>query len=225
MSKRLWVCGGRIFNVKEFISKRKWLVLALAAVIGMMCLAVLAGSGWAVSRFTRTPTPTVAPVSFGYCGESLTGLCVVSFGRDAFGNGIVNLYAPPKRFSEFYLNVVRRSGEERFDCVWYEEVETSVYCFGAPLLLGEGLEIQIRDSTDDSLLAQGTFALTAFLVQTPPVQAAPEETTVTPNPDGTSTPMEAPGGRPRPSSTPSPRPSRTPSPSASPSASSYPSYP
>jgi hypothetical protein len=207
--------------VTEFISKRKWQILALAAGIGVICFTLLAGSGWAVSRFTRTPTPTIAPVSFGYCGESLTGLCVVSFGRDAFGNGIVNLYAPPEKFSEFYLNVVRKSGEERFDCVWVEEVETSVYCFGAPLILGEGMEIQIRSLTDDSLLAQGTFALTAFLVQTPPVQSALEEAAATPTPDGTPTPLEAPGGRPRPSPVSSARPSRTPTPSAS----SYPSYP
>lgn len=169
-------------------------ILALLISAGLFLLGGLGCFSSAVGGFFRTPTPGVQPASFEYCGARLTELCVVSFGRDALGNGIVNLHVPQMRYPTFYLNIVRRSGEDRFDCVLNKNVKTSVYCSGAPLILGEGLEIQIHASLDDRLLAQGTFTLTAFLVPTPVVEEAQEtestRSTSTPESDETPIPAE-----------------------------------
>lgn len=132
---------------------------------GLLIPIILACSG-----FGGTPRPTLEPDSFGYCGARLTELCVVSFGRDVFNNTVVNLYVPQRRYPAFYMKIIRKSGEERYDCVWSETVETSVYCAGNAINLGEGIEIQLLAKLDDRLLANGAFTLTAFFVTTPVVE-------------------------------------------------------
>lgn len=202
----------------EFISKWKWLFLALMGIFLFLCLFLLAGLGWKAYRSKETtPTVTRTPESFDYCGAQLTSLCVVSFGRDAFGNTIINLFVPENTYAPFYLNVVRASGEVRYDCVTSKKVDASVYCTGSAINLGEGFEIQMIAERNGSLMAQGTFVLTAYLVTTqsageaaiekaatePP---APLETEATQTPfsfDSTSTPTQTP----------------------TPSTSSYPNYP
>ena len=152
----------------EFTSKRKLLILALAGISIFICLILLAGLGWTAFRSqTDTPAPTVQPDVFNYCGAQLTSLCVVSFGRDVFGSTIINLYVPEDEYTPFYLNVIRASGEGRYDCVTNKIVRTSVYCTGGAINLGEGFEVQMIAGRDNHLLAQGTFTLTAFLVATP----------------------------------------------------------
>lgn len=199
------------------------LVLLISA--GLSLLGGLGCFGITVSGFFRTPTPGVEPISFAYCGARLAELCVVSFGRDALGNGIVNLYVPEMRYPAFYLNIVRRSGADRFDCKWNKDVKTSVYCSGAPLILGEGLDIQIRASRDDRLLAQGTFALTAFLVPTSVIEEAQETAASTPKPGKTPIPATPSSKAPQPTETETFFGSiETMPPNPTPSA-SYPSYP
>lgn len=160
----------------EFILKWKWLILALAGIVLIICLFLLAGLGWTVFRpQADTPAPTMQPDAFNYCGAQLTALCVVSFGRDAYGDTVINLYVPPRTYPNFYLKVVRTSGESRYACEINKAVKTSAYCSGDALNLGEGFEIQLIAELNDRLLAQGTFTLTAFLVGTPAVGGAVSE--------------------------------------------------
>lgn len=161
-------CGGRIFYVKSFIVKWKWVIAALAAVIVLGCLFLLiGGSGWTIYRLLKVPSPTVEPKTFGYCGVNVKELCVVSFGQDVFGDTIINLYVPAMEYGDFYLKVIRRDTENEYECVRNKDFKTSVYCTGASINLGEGFGIQILSKKDGSLLAQGNFTLTAYLVTTP----------------------------------------------------------
>lgn len=163
-------CSGRIFSVTEFTSNRKVLVLALAGIFIFVCLILLAGLSWTAFRSQEAKlTVTHEPGPFKYCGVQLTSLCVVSFGRDVFGNTIINLYVPEDEYAPFYLNVIRASGESRYDCTANKKIRTSVYCTGRAINLGEGFEVQMIGEQDDLLLAQGTFTLNAFLVATPVV--------------------------------------------------------
>jgi hypothetical protein len=197
--------------VTEFTPKRKLLILVLAGIFIFTCLILLAGLGWTAfrSRFA-TPTITREPDLFNYCGAQLTSLCVVSFGRDVFGSTIINLYVPEDAYAPFYLNVIRASGESRYDCVTSKKVSTSVYCTGSAINLGEGFEIQIIAERNGSLMAQGTFVLTAYLVtnQSAGEEEAPEET-ATISPLGEATP-EFGGVNPLPSPTPTRTPSNSP---------------
>lgn len=199
-------------------SALKWWLLAFIGLLVLVCAVALIGSGLIISRFNKPVSePTMEPAVFEYCGAKLISLCVVSFGRDAFGDTIINLYVPQTDYPPFYLKVIRRSGEGRYECETNKNFKTSVYCTGDPINLGEGFEIQLLAEQDDRVLAQGTFTLTAFLVKTPVVGDAVSETrtprsTSESNVDETATPRTVIEDE-----TPSPTPSSTDS--------SYPNYP
>lgn len=154
---------------KIFSDPKRIVILILSAIIALfICVVVLIGGGWSILHRVDL-TPTTEPVSFGYCGAEFTSLCVVSFGRDALGNTVINLYVPIRRYPIFYLKVVRQSGEQRFECESNRDVKESVYCTGSPLNLGEGFNIQVVSEKDNIILAEGEFSLIAFRVTTPMV--------------------------------------------------------
>lgn len=160
--------------------KRAVLVVGAVVVMAFVCFTLFAAAGWFAFRTEETPEPTVVPVSINYCGEKLTDLCVVSFSRDVFGNTIINLYVPIQRHPIFYLNIIRQSGESRFECEWEKKIRTSVHCEGSAINLGEGFKMQVVSVKEDRLIAQGDFTLTAYLVTTqtadgePPASDTPE---------------------------------------------------
>lgn len=213
----------------DFLSKWKWQLLAFAGILVLACTVFFAASGWAIYRLRKPAEPTNVPDTFGYCGADLTDLCIVSFGRDVFGDTVVNLYVPVDEYPAFYLNIVRRSGDVRYDCTWNKTVETSVYCTGDPLNLEEGIQIQIFSVENDSLLAQGDFLLTAFFVTTSIVEG---DKTATETSEGDSELTSTPTSTSR-SATKTPTPTKgtdsleaedeTPTPTNT--SSSYPSYP
>ena len=183
----------------EFVSKWKYLLLALAGIGLLICLVLFAGLGLSVFRAQNaTPTATVEPDVFNYCGAQLTSLCVLSFGRDAFGQTVINLYVPPRTYPLFYLKLLRVTGESEYVCTANKTVKTSVYCVGDALNLGEGLVMQLLAEKDDRLLAQGDFTLKAFLV--PSVVVDDEADSDSPEPASTSKPTSTS----RPESTPTP---------------------
>lgn len=166
--------GRMVMMLKRFFSdpKRMILVVAAAVVLAFVCLALLMGLGWRVYRNQATPEPTVVPVDIGYCGDRLTSLCVVSFGRDVFGKTVINFYVPQRRYPLFYLNIVRASGVGKYECETNKKISTSVLCTGEAINLGEGFEIQVLSVKNDSLLARGSFTLTAYLITTPVISDA-----------------------------------------------------
>lgn len=192
-----------------------------ALLAGIFLVLMLACSG-----LGGTPSaPTLEPESFGYCGARLSRLCVVSFGRDVFGDTVVNLFVPRMRYPTFYLNIVRKTGTDVYECVWSKIDETSVFCTGRALNLDEGIEIQILAKLDDRLLARGTFTVNAFLITTPRAEetAATEESGIGSGISGTETETPEPSEETEtPSSTDEPSDEETPE---SDSSTSYPNYP
>lgn len=178
----------------ERIAKPKVLIVAaiLMTLFVLACLLLAVRAGWSTIRQrVQTFEPAPEPISFDYCGAELTELCVVSFGRDAFGSTIINLYVPLRKFPLFYLNIIRRSGESRYECEWNKNVRTSVYCVGDAIHLGEGLEMQVISMADDRLIATGPFILTAYLITTQIVDEGISASS-TPEPDSTKPAMPAP---------------------------------
>ncbi len=186
----------------EFVSKWKYPLLALAGIFILICLVLFAGLGLSVFRAQNaTPTATVEPDVFNYCGAQLTSLCVLSFGRDAFGQTVINLYVPPRTYPLFYLKLLRATGESEYVCTANKTVKTSVYCVGDALNLGEGLVMQLLAEKDNRLLAQGDFTLKAFLVPSvvvdddesgsdSPEPASTSKPTSTPTQESTPTPFD-----------------------------------
>lgn len=146
--------------LKKF-TQPKYLIFILA---GILVLALIIWFAVRINSLQETSRGSTKLVSFDYCSEELTQLCVVSFGRDADGNTIVNLFVPEDEFPIFYLKVIRASGENVYECDRNDDVKTSVYCTGDPLNLEERFDIQVVSVKDDQPLAQGRFTLTAFLI-------------------------------------------------------------
>lgn len=153
-------------------------------------------------------TVTEPPLTIEYCGTRLEQICILSFGRSAGGDTVINLFVPDE-FPDFYLQVNKLSGQVIYECEKNKEVKSSVYCIGEALLLGEQIEIILISKEEDIPIAAGKFILTAILIS-----SQPEDTT--PPPSRTATPDSA--TQPI-SSTPETE-SPTPTPEVS-----YPSYP
>jgi hypothetical protein len=201
--------------VEKIFSNPKRLVLigAVVVLVTFVCFASVFRLGWTAYQNRSTPEPTVEPINFGYCSAQLTSLCVVSFGRDVFGDTVINLYVPDETYPPFYLNIVRVSGEGRYECEANKRVKTSVLCTGDPINLGEGFEIQLFSEEHDDLLAYGSFTLNAFLVTTPVVEGADDllEPTVTFTPLPSDNTFPQPPGQIDATPTRTPTPPRTPS--------------
>jgi hypothetical protein len=167
-----------VIMLQKFVSN-KWIV---AAVIGTMLFALLTVFVWRILLLAQTEPDVAARSSvlrIGYCGAELTELCILSFGRDADGNTVVNLFVPERDFPDFYLIASRVTGEYLFECSRSRNVPTSVYCVGSALNLGERVEFSVFAQEDDRLLAKGGLILKAFLISAPGMEAGAGTETVT----------------------------------------------
>lgn len=134
------------------------------------------------SQFTQQPTATPV-LDITYCGANPQEICIYSFGRDGTGDTIINLFLP-KDFPNFYLKINKTSGEALYECEKNEDIETSAYCIGESILLGEQIEITIFSIDGDIPIAYGKFAVTAILISSQPEDSSPP-------PIRTSTPASA----------------------------------
>ena len=205
--------NGRIFYMlQQYFRSRKTILFILAGVIVLVLLAAT----WRIVSLQKAASKVdFEPVlKIGYCGAEPDELCILSFGRDAEEKLVVNLFAPIRRFPDFYLKIKRPSGESVYLCEKNREVSTSVFCFGEMVNLQEKMEISLISSENDRLIAFGNIMLNAILVsgqfqsESDGIQI-PEETLETPTPMATvaSTALTS-----------TPTPTFTPDPS-------YPSYP
>lgn len=140
------------------------MLLVLAGII----VLVLFGLAWRVVSLQRTSAEAVSePIrKLRYCGAYPDELCILSFGRDAEENLVVNLFVPDRRFPGFYLKIKRITGEGRYVCEKNREVPTSVLCYGDMISLQEKMEIGLYSKNDGHLMAAGTLTLNAILLST-----------------------------------------------------------
>lgn len=125
-------------------------------------------------------TVTEPPLNVEYCGTRLEQICILAFGRDDSGDTVISLFVP-NEFPDFYLHVNRLTGEVVYECEKNEAVETSVYCTGEALNLGEQIEITLISKDGDIPFAAGKFILTAILISSQPEDAdTPPSRTATP---------------------------------------------
>jgi hypothetical protein len=163
--------------LQQFFSSRKSILLVLA---GVVILALLALTWRIISLQKAAPETTLEPVlKISYCGAEPEELCILSFGRDAEENMVVNIFSPNRKFPDFYLKIKRVTGESLYECEKDKEVRTSVFCYGDMVNLQEKMEVSLFSKKNDSVLAMGNFTLNAILISEP-VQAGKKDGTTTP---------------------------------------------
>ena len=93
------------------------------------------------------------------CNSKNTPPCVVSFGIDSDDNMLVNLLVPASFSPDFYLKIVRNTGETRYECQMVENFPTNFYCIGEKLPPGGVLQFMLVSNKDDALLAKGDISI------------------------------------------------------------------
>ncbi len=114
-----------------------------------------------------------------YCNSNNLKPCIVSFSMDADGNMLVNLLTPAASYSDFYLTISNASVENRYECQPVDDFPTHIYCTGSEMYPGETLQFTLFSTEDDTVLAEGAFAIIGVLLPNPE-----EEITETPTATG-----------------------------------------
>lgn len=176
--------SGRIFNNmhRKFSIPSKTAALSIAGVTLVLFFVVLAI--WRILPFEKNPSEATSAsiVKFEYCGAELQEFCLLSFGRDADGNAIINLFVPNRDFPDFYLRISRLNGENVYVCLRNEEALTSVVCMGDVINLNERIEISVMSAEDFRLLLLGKFTVKAILISTQPEAVDATQTPLSPSP-------------------------------------------
>ncbi|MBE0669815.1 MAG: hypothetical protein IH588_04435 [Anaerolineales bacterium] len=164
--------------LQQLFSSRKSILLVLAGVATLALLLLT----WRIVSLQKSASQVVSEPVFKitYCGAEPEALCVLSFGRDAEENLVVNVFVPERKFPDFYLKIKRITGESIYECEKNREVQTIVLCYGDMVNLQEKMEISLFAKADDRMLAAGTFTLNAILIST--AQAQDVQGTFTPAP-------------------------------------------
>jgi hypothetical protein len=173
----------------EVFVNRKILVIVIVIVVALVCLT---SAGFGISWWFKDQQPTAqgrALVSkLAYCNSNNEKPCIVSFSVDADGSMLVNMLIPAASYPYFYLTIGNASTTNRYDCQQVEDFPTNIYCTGAEMYPGEALQFNVVTLKDDTVLAEGNFAIIGL--QLPNPQQAGTETPLavgTPYPNETPT--------------------------------------
>jgi hypothetical protein len=169
----------------EVALDRKRLLMGVGA--GVVILAVCVTGVVLLWRFLN-PDPSASqrePVTaLGYCDASEVTPCIVSFGSDGGQTMLVNVLTPGFSYPYFYLTIERGADDFFYSCKPIPGFSTSAICTGWPMPPGEALQFKLFAVADDTLLAEGQFAIIGLMLPSP--VAEPTSTLVT------ETPMPAP---------------------------------
>jgi hypothetical protein len=109
----------------------------------------------------------------------------------------INLYKPKLSISNFYLKVQYDQTENVYECQAVKDFKKYISCTGEQIPLEEQIDIKVYLSDGDTLIASGTFVISALAIATPVLVTVTEET---------ATPLSSPATRTR---TPQITPTRT----------------
>lgn len=153
--------------LSKLTSNQKILLVLTGLIIfiaSLICIAVVLIFKPAPVTEESTPEP-IAKIE--YCGTTPQELCLLSFGRNVYGNAIINVFVPEDDFQDFYLRILRVNSETIYVCMKNDETSSDVVCTGDALNLGEQVEIHVIANADYQILAQGTFIIKAILISPP----------------------------------------------------------
>lgn len=130
-------------------------------------------NNWRAENKTQSPTPA-AEVTL--CDADRSDLCIIAFGANALNRMVIHFQLPAAGYDLFYVKAQNREAVSVYTCEVDEEL-LRADCTGVRTPLGETIEVQIYRTDDDTLMAQGTFMVSAIAIPTPVNQM--EETSAT----------------------------------------------
>ena len=158
----------------------------------VLVVLVIAGVVYLFSRFKTQPQAQQRELiaELVYCNSHDLRPCIVSFSVDADGNMLVNLLIPASNYPDFYLTISDGEVVNRYECEQVEDFPTNVYCTGAEMVPGKLLQFNIIALEDETILAEGNFAIIGLQLPNP-LEEATETALATETFDsfGTPTPL------------------------------------
>ena len=147
---------------------RKRLIVGVAIFV-IVAFITLCGLGVQWWRKNRQPQAHQRlPISdLVYCNSQNLKPCIVSFGLDADGKMLVNLLIPASPYPDFYLTITNTSATNKYKCQPVKDFPTNIYCTGSEMYPGETLQFTLFSTADNSVLAEGKFAIIGLLLSTP----------------------------------------------------------
>jgi hypothetical protein len=160
---------------------RKKLIIGVAIGIALICitLTVVGIQRWRKSHQPKAQQKILVS-NLAYCNSNNDKPCIESFSVDADGNMLVNIITPASSYPEFYLTISNDTLVNKYECQKVEDFPTNVYCTGPEMYPGEALQFTLIAVQDDTVLAEGKFAIIGLLLPNPN-----PETTETPALTGT----------------------------------------
>jgi len=152
----------------------------------VLVVLVTAGVVYLFSRFKTQPQAQQRELiaELVYCNSHDLRPCIVSFSVDVDGNMLVNLLIPASNYPDFYLTISDGEVVNRYECESVEDFPTNVYCTGAEMYPGKLLQFNIIALEDETILAEGNFAIIGLQLPNPL-----EEATATSLVNGSPTPL------------------------------------
>jgi hypothetical protein len=182
--------------------KQKYVFIILGAVelvvFGVLCLV---GIGLAVRTargLLSTPEGVPMVLEVTSCDEDISDLCIVNFGANNLNRMVINFLLPDEEYAAFYVKAKYRDTVSVYVCEADESDPTIVRCTGVRTPLGEMIDLEIYTTDGDSLIARGTFLVSAIAIPTPisapimteaPAPTEPPAATVPPEEAPTETPF------------------------------------
>lgn len=192
----------------------------ITGVIIAVVFIILLGYGLAQRQREEPQANQRSPLTeLAYCSSENVHPCIVSFSLVLTGNMIINVLTPETDFPAFYIKIIHNGGENVYECQEVESFPANRYCTGPQMRTGEILQFLLISRRDDTLLAEGNFAIVGLALPTPEAQLTVSPTVTGEGPLETVTATDVPTPV---ESTPSPSYPNPPYPNPSPS---YPNNP
>lgn len=101
------------------------------------------------------------------CDENASELCIVTFGADNQNQMVIHFQLPDEDYAAFYVKATNRGTTNMYPCEVSEAAPTTEYCTGMRTPLGETVDIEVYTIDNDTLIARGTFLVSAIALATP----------------------------------------------------------
>ena len=102
-----------------------------------------------------------------YCSSENVRPCIVSFSLDSAGNMLVNILTSGTDFPAFYLKIIHEAGESIYECQKVKNFPANLYCTGEEMQVGKIFQFLLVSKSDETLLAEGNFAIVGLALPTP----------------------------------------------------------
>ena len=171
------------------MNQKKWVVgLAILIVLAIVGVVVFGIRLWRKNHAPQAHQRQLI-ANQAYCDSNDIKPCVESFSVDADNNMLVSLLIPDSSYPNFYLTIGTDNLVNNYKCEPVKSFPTHITCTGVQMYPGAPLQFTLISLEDDTVLAEGKFAIIGLLLPNPDSATETPLVTETIGPTETPTPI------------------------------------